>query len=320
MRRFVVLLVIALLPLAAEAQKKYRIAVIEREQPLLVDPNIQSLLQGFRTLGYRDHKDFSLVYESADGRDERYPALCAEVVKMNVDLIVTRGTAATAACQRATRSIPIIFLGVEDAVGNGLVASRATPGGNATGFSTATDLLYAKRFDVLRKLMPNIMYVGALLNLGNPAIVSQKAQLEYAAELLGIHVETFDVRNAGDLRTAMVRAERLRIQALYVPVEPFTEANRRLIADLARKFKLPTFNAETVFVEAGGLISYGSDNQAQYLRVAKIADKLWRGAKPGDIPVEQPARFSIAINMKTAIALRIPVSRELLLEADRVIE
>ncbi len=308
------------MPLAAQAQKLYRIAVIEREPPLLVDPNIQSLHQGFASLGYRDHKDFTFIYESADGRDERYPALCREVVKANVDIIVTRGTAATQACERATKTIPIIFLGIEDAVGNGLIASRDKPGGNATGFSTATDLLYGKRFELLHQLLPNVTYVGALLNLGNPAIVTQKAQLEYAAGLLGIRVEVFDVRSGGDLRSAMARAERLRVQGLYVPVEPFTEANRRLIADLARRYKLPTFNAESVFVEAGGLISYGSDNRAQYLRVARIADKLWRGAKPGDIPVEQPQRFSIAVNMRTAMALRIPVPKEILEQADRVIE
>ena len=214
MRR-VLLLLLLLAPLSAAAQKVYRIAVIEREPALVVDPNVQALLQGLKELGYREHKDFSLRYESADGRDERYRALCAEVVKMKVDIIVTRGTAATQACKRATSSIPILFAGVADPVSDGLVADIGRPGGNVTGIMYASGpLVTAARVELLRELFPQISMIGVIANLGGQELPRQRQQAENAARELGIGWRLFDVRSVADLQTAFAQAANARLEAV----------------------------------------------------------------------------------------------------------
>jgi len=320
MRR--VLLLLALLtPFTATAQRIYRIAVIEREPALVVDPNVQSLLQGFKELGYREHKDFSLYYESADGRDARYPALCKEVVKRKVDLIVTRGTAATQACKRATSSIPILFAGVADPVSDGLVADIGHPGGNVTGIMYASGpLVTAARVELLRELFPQIAMIGVIANLGGQELPRQRQQAESAARQAGIGWRLFDVRSVADLQTAFAQAANDRVEAMYVALDSLTESNRRLVGSLGLKHRLPVLAGETAFVEAGSLISYGADTPGQYKRVAAIADRIFRGANPADIPVERPTVFSLAVNLKTANALGVRVPPSLLSRAERVIQ
>src|SRR5437762_1593900 len=181
-----------------------------------------------------------------------------------------------------------------DPVGDGLVASVARPGGNITGFTSASNQLAAKRLEVLREVLPKATHIGALMNLGNPNVVSHRKELEAAAQVLGIRLAVYDVRNSANLRTAVAQAAKQRVDALYVPIDSLADFNRKLIADLALKHRLPTINAESSYVDAGGLISYGSNTPARYHRLASVADKIFKGAKAGDIPVEQPDLFVMA--------------------------
>ncbi len=321
MRRLDALALLAFVPLCALAQTKvYRIAVLERESAESSGPNFAALKQGFRELGYVERKNLTIEYRSADGRNDRYPQLCAEVVAMKVDLIVVRGTPPTIACKKATATIPIIFAGAGDPVGDGLVASLARPGGNVTGFSSQTNQLVAKRLEVLRDMRPKASHVAALLNLSNPNIVGLGKLLDSSTQKLGIRLKSFDVRTVQDLQAAMDQSAKLRVDAVYVPVDSLTEANRKLIADLALKHKLATINSEPSFVDAGGLLSYGNNNVAAYRKLAALADKIFKGTKPGDIPVEQPSTLMMVINLKTAKAIGMSIPKEVLFRADRVIQ
>jgi putative ABC transport system substrate-binding protein len=300
--------------------KVYRIVMLERDSAEANAVNVNALRRGFRELGYVEGKNLAIEYRSADGRDDRYPALCAEAVGLKADLIVVRGTPPGLACKRATGTIPIVFAGAGDPVGDGLVASFARPGGNITGFTSVSNELAAKRLEVLREVFPKAAHIGALMNLGNPNVVSHRKQLEAAAQVLGIRISVFDVRTSADLQTALEQAAKQRVDAVYVPIDSLTDFNRKLIADLALKHRLPTINAESTYVDAGGLISYGSNTPARYHRLATVADKIFKGAKAGDIPVEQPGLFLMAINLKTAKALRVTIPKEVLFRADRVIQ
>ena len=321
MRRLLSLALIALLPLSAAAQQKvYRIAMLERQSARAGAANVSALKQGFRELGYVEGKNLAIEYRSTDGRDDRYPALCADAVDRKVDLIIVRGTPPTLACKKATDSIPIVFAAAGDPVGDGLIASLGHPGGNVTGFSTTNSQLAAKRLEVLREILPNAAHIGALMNLGNPNIVSHGKELERAAQSLGIRVKVFDVRSAGELEKSLDEAAKLRLEAIYVPIDSLTEVNRKLIADAALKHGLPTITSESPYVEAGGMLSYGPSALARYRRVATLADKIFKGTKPGDIPVEQPSEYLMTINLRTAKALGITIPKEVLFRADRVIQ
>src|SRR5260221_2974199 len=321
MRRLDALALLAFVPLCALAQTKvYRIAVLERESAEANATNFNALKQGLRELGYIEGKNLWIEYRSADGLDARYRALCAEAVAMKVDFIVVRGTRSTIACKKARSTIPIIFAAAADPVGDGLVAILASPGANVTGLSTATNQLVAKRLEILRDMRPKTSHIAALLNLGNPTIVSLRKQLDGAAQTLGIRVKAFDVRSPDDLKSGMEQAAKLRVDAVYVPVDSLTEANRNLIAELALKHKLATINSEPSYVDAGGLLSYGNNNVAGYRKVGTLADKIFKGAKPGDIPVEQPSTLMMVINLKTAKAIGLTIPKEVLFRADRVIQ
>lgn len=310
-----------LAPASLLAQPKvYRIGMVERESAQASAANLAALRQGLRELGYVEGKNLQIDYRSADGRDDRYPALCADVVALKVDLIIVRGTPATLACKKATASTPIVFAGAGDPVHDGLVASFAHPGANVTGLSAATNDLAAKRLEVLREVLPKTARIGALMNLANPNLVGHREQLEAAAKLLGLRLTVFDVRTRQDLQSAFGQARKLRLDAMYVPIDTVTESNRKLIGELALSHRIPTINAAGVYVEAGGLMSYGINNAAGYHRVAALVDKIFKGANPGDMPVEQPAVLLLSINLKTAKALGVSIPKKVLFRADQVIQ
>jgi putative ABC transport system substrate-binding protein len=317
-----VLLVLGLLaPLTAAAQDRiYRIAVLERETYTANAANFAALRQGLRELGYIEGKNLAIGYRSVDGQDERYAELCADAVR-HADLIVARGTAPTRACMRATKSIPILFSGVDDPVAEGLVADVGRPGGNVTGLMyTASPVVAGARLELLREVFPRITALGAMLNLGKPELARQRAYLESAGRDIGVAVRVFDVRTVPDLQTAFAVAASERLEAVYVPVDDLMIANRKLVADLGRKHRLPIVTTESVFVEAGSLLSYGVDASAQYKRLASIADRILRGGKPGEIPVERPSVFVLSVNLKTARDLRVRIPKQVLSRADRVIQ
>jgi len=320
--RYLLLLLVVLAPLTAAAQDKiYRIAVLEREASGENKFNFAAFRQGLRDLGYVEGRNLAIGYRSAEGDDARYPALCAEAIERKADLILAHGTPATAACMKATSSIPIVFASVADPVADRLVEDVGRPGGNVTGIMYASGPpVMTARLELLKEIFPRTAVIGAILNLGGAELSRQRQLLESSGRSLGIGIRFFDVRSLADLRTAFAQAANERLEAVYVASDELIEVNRKLVGDLAIKHRLATLTPEVNFVEDGALLSYGADLTVQYRRLASIADRIFRGAKVGDIPVERPGVFTLAINQKTAKALRVRIPGQVLSRADRVIQ
>ena len=292
--------------------------MLERTSTAINAANLEGFRQGLRELGYVEGKSFVIEYRSADGRDERFPSLAAELVRLKVDLILTRGTSAALAAKDATGTIPVVITGVGDPVGQGVVASLARPGANVTGLSTLVTEIYAKRVGLLKELVPGAVRLAALINMSNPASPPQWKEVERATRSLGLQAQLLDVRKPEDLGPAFDGAIRQRADALVVGLETLTQANQRVIVDLAAKHRLPAIYASMEF--AGGLVVYGVNYPDQYRRAASFADKIFKGAKPADLPVEQPTKFELVINTRTAKALGLTIPPALLLRADQVIQ
>ena len=319
---FVLLVSFLVTPLRAGAgqprHKLYRIGMLERTPPATNGANVDAFRQGLRELGYAEDKNLVIEYRSADGHDDRFPALARELVQLKVDLILTRGTPAALAAKNATGTIPVVITGVGDPVGQGVVASLAHPGTNVTGLSAAVTDIYPKRVQLLKELVPNAMRVAGLFNMSNPALPPQWREIETAARSLGIAPKLLDVRKREDLEPAFEAAARQRAHAVIVGIETLTQANQQLIVDLAARRRLPAMYASTEF--AGGLISYGVNYPDMYRRAARFADKILKGAKPADLPVEEPTTFELVINLNTARSLGLTVPPALLLRASTVID
>jgi putative ABC transport system substrate-binding protein len=308
-------------PLAAEAQqlgKPYRIGVLERTSTAVNAANVNAFRQGLRERGYVEGERFVIEYRSADGRDAQFPVLAAELVQLKVDLILTRGTPAALAARNATATIPVVFTGVGDPVGQGIVASLAHPGRNITGLSAAVTEIFPKRVQLIRELVPKAALIAALFNMSNPALPSQWREVERAARSLGVEANLLDVRKAEDLVPAFDAATRQRADALVVGLDTLTQANQQLIVDLAAKRRLPAIYASMEF--AGGLAVYGVNYPEMYRQAASFADKIFKGAKPADLPVEEPTKVELVINLKTANALGLTIPQSVLFRADHVIE
>jgi putative tryptophan/tyrosine transport system substrate-binding protein len=307
--------------LAVDAQppeKVYRIGMLERTSPAINAANLDGFRRGLRELGYVEEKNFVIEYRSADGRDERFPALATELVRLKVDLIVTRGTPATLAAKNATGTIPVIIVGVGDPVAQGIVASLARPGANVTGLAPMVTETYQKRVQLLRELVPRAARLAALFNMSNPAIPPQWKEVEMAAGSLGMQAHLLDVRRPEDLGPAFDAAVRQRIDGLVVGLDTLTQANRRQIVELAARHRLPAIYATSEFV--GGLAAYGVNYADTYRHAASFADRIFKGAKPADLPLEQPTKFELMLNLKTAKALGLTIPPSLLLQADKVIQ
>lgn len=299
---------------AAQLGKLYRIGMLERTSAAINAANLEAFRQGLRNLGYVEGQSFVIEYRSADGDDERFPALAAELVRLKVDVIVTRGTPAALAAKNATATIPVIITGVGDPVGQGIVASLARPGTNITGLSAAVTEIYPKRVQLLKELVPKAVRIGVLFNMANPALPPQWREVERAARVLSLEPQLLDVRKAEDLEPAFETAVKQRADGLIVGIDTLTQANQRVIVDLAARRRLPAMYASTEF--AGGLISYGVHYPDMYRRAAGFAHKIFRGARPADLPVEEPTTFQLAINPKTASALGLTIPPALLLRAN----
>jgi putative ABC transport system substrate-binding protein len=282
--------------------------------------NLDAFRQGLRELGYVEGQSLVIEYRSADGREERFQSLAEELVRLKVDLIVTRGTPATRAAKAATATIPIVVATGGDLVGAGLIASLARPGANITGLTTETTTLAGKRLELLKELMPTLSRIAGLGNLGNPRTRLGWERLESASRSLGIQFQTLDVRKADDIGPAFEAAVRQHADALIVEAGSITQANRQLIAALSIKHRLPAIYPYREYVDAGGLMCYGASTSDMYRRAAHYVDRILKGAKPADLPVEQPTRFELVINTKAAKALGLTIPQSLLLRADQLIE
>jgi len=314
---------LALVPLAAEAQqagKVYRIGVLETMSATLNTANLNAFRQGLRELGYVEGRDFVIEYRSADGRPESFPGLATELVRLKVDLIVTRGTPAALAAEKATESIPIVMATSADPAGFGIVSSLARPGGNVTGLSTIAVELAGKRLELLKEAVPRIARIALIANMSSPASGSQWRQIEVAARSLGLEPQLLDVRTPEAFARAFDTAIKQRADAVQVANDTLTQTNLRRIVDLSAKHRLPSIFASREFVDAGGLMAYGPNFTDLYRRAATYVDKILKGAKPGDLPIEQPTKFELVINLKTAKALGLTIPQTLLLRADQVIE
>ena len=310
-------------PLAVEAQqagKVYHIGMLETRSPTLNAANVDAFRQGMRELGYTQGQNLEIVYRSSDGRDERFPALVGELVRLKVDLILTRGTPAALAAKHATGSIPVVMAASGDPVGSGLVASLARPGGNVTGLSSGITESFPKRVGLLAELLPGLKRIVAILNMGNPVTPPQWDLVEASARSLGIESHLLDVRRPEDLRGAFDEATKRRAEALMVGLDGVTQANLRSIAELAAKHRLPSIYPAKDYAKLGGLMTYGSSDFHMYRRAAGFVDKIFKGAKPADLPVEQPTEWEFAINLKTAKALGLTIPPSFLQRADQVIE
>ena len=319
----VVALVLLIAPLVAGAQpagRVYRIGMLETRSAALNAANIDAFRQGMRELGYKEGQNLEVVYRSSDGRDERFPDLANELMRLKVDLILTRGTPATLAAKSATRTIPVVMASVGDPVGTGLVASLGRPGGNVTGLSNFNVEIYAKRVELLKELLPRLTRIAGLFNMGNPVLPLQWKEVQRAARSVGIQPQLLDVRRPEDLPQAFNAAAKQRAEALIVGLDGVTQGNLRLIAELAAKQRLPSIYAAKEYVDFGGLITYGSSDLHMYHRAATYVDKIFKGAKPAELAIEQPIKFELVINLKTAKALGLTIPPSLLLRADEVIE
>jgi len=305
---------------AARAQQPKRptIGFLGTTVPSSMSQWTAALEQRLRELGWVEGRTVSIAYRWAESRPERYVEIAAEFVRLNVDVIVTTVPGAPAAKQ-ATSVIPIVFVLASDPVGTGLVASLARPGGNVTGLSTQATDLASKRVELVREVVPNLRMVAILGNINNPEIVLEMRQVEGAAQKLGLQVARLPVRHAEDLAPAL-ESVKGRAQALYVCTDAVTNLNRLSINTWALGARLPTMHDVRNLVEAEGLMSYGPNWSDQFRRAADLVDKILRGAKPGDLPVEQADKFELIINLKTAKALGLTIPESFLLRADEVIE
>jgi putative ABC transport system substrate-binding protein len=310
-------------PSAVRAQpvgKVYRIGMLETRSTALNAANIDAFRQGLRELGYKEDQNLEILYRSSDGRDERFPGLASELVHSKVDLILTRGTPAALAAKSATRTIPVVMAGIGDPVGSGLVDSLGRPGGNVTGVSAYNVEIYAKRVELLRELLPKLTRIAGLFNMGNRVLPIQWKEVEKAARSLRIQPQLLDVRRPEDLPPAFDAAAKERAEALIVALDGLTQGNLRLIAELAAKQRLPSIYVVKEYADLGGLMTYGPSDPHQYRRAATFADKIFKGAKPADLAIEQPTKFELVINLKTAKALGVTIPQSLLLRADHLIE
>jgi putative ABC transport system substrate-binding protein len=310
-------------PRAAEAQqagKVYRIGMLGWRSITLNAANLDAFRQALAALGYKEGHNLEIAYRSSDGRDERFPGLASELVGLKVDLIVSRGTPASLAAKNATQTIPVVMASVGDPVATKLVASLARPGGNVTGLSALNVGIYAKRVDLLRELLPRLTRIAGLFNMGNPVVTLQWREVQQAARSLGIQPQLLDVRRPEDLPRAFDAAAKERAEALIVALEGLTMGNLRPIAELAAKHGLPSVYAVREYADLGGLMSYGWSDPYQYQRAATFVDKIFKGANPGDLAIEQPTKFELVINLKTAKTLGLTIPPSLLQRADQVIE
>jgi len=309
-------------PLAARAQQAGpppTIGFLVAGTPTSHGQWIAAFVQRLRELGWIEGRTITIEYRWAEGRSERFAEIAAELVRRKVDVIVTSATEAIVAAKQATSVIPIVFAAAGDQVGTGLVASLARPGGNITGLSIQQTDVAAKRLELLREIVPGLRRLAILGNASGPAVVLDMREVETAARTLGLEVITSEIRRGEDIAPAFA-AFKGRAEALYLPIDPLVNTHRLRISMLALAARLPTMHSVREYVEAGGLISYGPNRPELYRRAAELVDKILRGAKPADIPVEQPTKFELVINVKTAKALGLDIPPSLLARADEVIE
>ena len=307
----------------ARAQGKvWRVGVLSpRHRPDSMDTDLPgAFLRGMRELGYVEGWNLVIEWRFADGKSERLPDLAVELVQLKVDVIVCGSSQGIRALQHATTTIPIVMATSGDPVGSGFVASLARPGGNITGLSNLLGDIGPKQLELLLGIVPNLSRVAMFVNPVNPANATNLKNAQSAAQKVNVRVVPVEIRSSQEIESAFSMMTRERTEAVIVTTDAIFIEQRRQIVQLATKLRLPSISGMGEFTEAGGLMSYGPNFPEQYRRAATFVDKILKGAKPGDLPVEQPATFEFFINNKTAKSLGLTIPQSMLLRADRVIE
>jgi putative ABC transport system substrate-binding protein len=303
---------------AQQPAKSYRIGMLETISPALNAAHLDAFRKGLRELGYVEGKNYTIEYRSADGHAERFPELAAELVRLGVDLIVVRGTPGTIAAKNATGTIPVVMTSVGDPLL--IVYSLAHPGRNVTGLSAFVNEMTGKRIGLMKELVPAMSRIALFANMSNAVSPPQWEETKTAVRSLGSEAELLDVQSRDDVGRAFETAVGRRVDALLVAFDGLFQANTRMIVELAARNRLPAIYVGREFIEAGGLMTYGVSFPHLYFRAATYVDKIFRGAKPADLPVEQPTKFELIINLKAAKAIGLNVPPMLLARADEVIE
>jgi putative tryptophan/tyrosine transport system substrate-binding protein len=309
-------------PLAVRAQQPAKLPIIGflgSATPLASSQWVAAFVQRLRELGWVENRTVTIEYRWAEGRTERYTEIAAEFVRLKVDVIATYATRPVIAAKEVTTVIPIVSAVMGDPVSTGLVASLARPGGNVTGLSNQALDLAGKRLEMLREVLPALRTLAILVNVSNPVSVLEAGEVEAAAKALGLDVVTLEIRRAEDIAPAFETLKG-RAHALYVVGDPLMITNRARINTLALAARLPATYNQREYVEAGGLMSYAPNFPDLFRRAADYVDKILRGTKPGDIPIEQPTKFDLAINLTTAKALGLTIPESVLLRANEMIE
>jgi putative ABC transport system substrate-binding protein len=310
-------------PLAAQAQqpgKVPRIGYLGNSSLALESDLVGAFRQGLRDLGYAEGQNILIEFRWAEGRYDRFPEFVAELVRLKVDVLLTAGTPGALAAKRATQTIPIVMAVSGDAVGTGLVRSLARPGGNITGLTRMTRDLDGKRLELLKEIVPKLSRVAILLNPANPISALGWKEALAPAEELHLKIEPVEVRAAEQFDAAFAAVARQRPDALYIIADRFLLAHRAQVVDFAARRGIPAMYPYREFVDAGGFISYAPSSPDMFRRPAVYVDKILKGAKPADLPIEQPTKFELVINLKTAKALGLTIPQSVLIRADEVIQ
>jgi len=305
---------------AQQPKKAPRIGFLTGDSLSAISDRREAFRQGLRELGYVEGKNIVIEWRSTEGKTDRRPALAAELVHLKVDVIVAVGSGDIRAAKEATAAIPIVMVQGGDAVGSGFVASLARPGGNITGLSTLRPELSGKRLELLKETVPRLSRVAVFVSSTDQDYAQIQKEVELAAGALGVKLQYLEVRESKDIETAFREASKGRADAVLFRVAgPFVTSQRPQIAQLAVKSRLPVIYERAAEVEAGGLMSYGVNNSDMYRRAATYVDKILKGAKPADLPVEQPIKFEFIINLKAAKLIGLTIPPNVLVRADRVI-
>jgi putative ABC transport system substrate-binding protein len=308
-------------PIASEAAATVpRIGYVGAGSPATAGHHAQAFVQGLRELGYVEGQNIAIEYRWAEGKLERLPALVADLVRLRVDVIVSSATAAIRAAKEQTTTIPIVMAGVTNPVEVGLVASLARPGGNITGLTHLAPDLSGKRLELLKEAVPRFRRVAVLWDPSHPGAPLAFNETQQAARTLRVTLISMEARNREELERVLFAIGKERPQALFALVDTLTFSHRGLIIEVAAKHKLPAMYGFREWVDAGGLISYGTNFAGLFRRAATYVDKILKGTKPSELPVEQPMRFELVINMKTAKALMLTIPQTVLFRADHLIE
>ena len=309
-------------PLLSAAQNPVKVSRIGylSAGPSGSSPNIEAFREGLRALGYAEGQTIAIEYRYAAGRDDRLPDLATELVRLKVDIIVTDSSPAARAVQKATKTIPIVMAASGDPIGTGLIASLARPGGNITGLTHLSPELSGKRLELLKEAFPRASPVAILWNPTNPDKASDFKETQAAARALGVQLQSLEVRGPNDFDKAFAAATSKRAQALITLSDPLTGSHGRRILEFALKNRLPAMYGERGFVESGGLMAYGHIPVDLHRRAATYVDKILKGARPADLPVEQPTKFELVFNLKTAKQIGLTIPPNVLARADKVIK